>query len=361
MIIDGCSGVVDDELATHVALLRIVTAQDIEVVDHGDGPAARIRQGVAPERVISTVDPDTRHGHRSRRDHYDGYKLHVSTDIDSDLITAIEASSATTHDAAVVDALLDAEPVAVAEVIADTHYGSADTRRTLGAAGVELVAPPQPSSAPKGLFSKDAFTIDLNAGTVTCPAGHVALIIGRREGRRIQVRFPVAVCASCPLRAQCTNKPAAGRVIEIGPNEELLGPARAARWTPEFRVRYRRRARAERKIAQVKSRQTKLPWRGLIKARGWAHLRGRCAQPRPHRTPRPPRMNPTPQRRQHPHTRSTTHSDLVVTRPSRNSPEPPRTRKPLPTTQLGPGLDDDRRREGAAVGNRMAARRERVH
>jgi IS5 family transposase len=273
VIIDGCSGVVDDELATHVALLRIVTAQDIEVVDHGDGPAARIRQGVAPERVISTVDPDTRHGHRSRRDHYDGYKLHVSTDIDSDLITAIEASSATTHDAAVVDALLDAEPVAVAEVIADTHYGSADTRRTLGAAGVELVAPPQPSSAPKGLFSKDAFTIDLNAGTVTCPAGHVALIIGRREGRRIQVRFPVAVCASCPLRAQCTNKPAAGRVIEIGPNEELLGPARAARWTPEFRVRYRRRARAERKIAQVKSRQTKLPWRGLIKARGWAHLR----------------------------------------------------------------------------------------
>ena len=83
----------------------------------------------------------------------------------------------------------------------------------------------------------------------------------------------MAVCASCPLRAQCTKKPAAGRVIEIGPNEELLGPARAARWTPEFRVRYRRRARAERKIAQVKSRQTKLPWRGLIKARGWAHLR----------------------------------------------------------------------------------------
>lgn len=273
VIIDVCSTVVDDELAGHVALLRIVAAQDIEVVDGGDGPTARIRQGVAPERVISTVDPDARHGHRSRRDGYDGYKLHVSTDIDSDLITAIAASSATTHDAAVVDTLLDAEPVAVAEVIADTHYGSAATRRTLGASGVELVAPAQPSSAPKGLFSKDAFAIDLDARTITCPAGHVATIAARREGRRIQVRFPTVVCAGCPLRERCTNRPAAGRVVEINPSEELLAPARAARWTPEFRDRYGQRARAERKIAQVKSRQTKLPWRGLINAGSWAHLR----------------------------------------------------------------------------------------
>ena len=50
-----------------------------------------IRQGVAADRTISTVDPDARHGHRSRRDRYDGYKLHVSTDTESDLITAIDA------------------------------------------------------------------------------------------------------------------------------------------------------------------------------------------------------------------------------------------------------------------------------
>jgi hypothetical protein len=34
----------------------------------------RIAKGVAPERVISVVDPEARHGHRSRRDRYDGYK-----------------------------------------------------------------------------------------------------------------------------------------------------------------------------------------------------------------------------------------------------------------------------------------------
>jgi hypothetical protein len=253
--------------------LRIVAAQDIEVVDADQGPTVKIRHGVAAERVISTVDPDARHGHRSRRDRYDGYKVHVATDIDSDLITAIQATTATTHDSAVLGDLLADDPVPVAEVIADTHYGSGETRQRLADDGVELLAPAQPVSAPKGLFSKDDFEIDLTAGTVTCPAGHTAVIRVRDGRRRLQVAFASATCAACPLRQRCTNRAVDGRVIEIHPNEELLARARAMRWTPEFRDRYRQRARAERKIAQIKSRQTKIPWRGLIKAGAWASLR----------------------------------------------------------------------------------------
>lgn len=267
-IIEACVGIDDEALAQHVELLRVVAAQD--VVDNGDG-GVRIRQGVAPDRTISTVDTDARHGHRSRRDRYDGYKLHVSTDIDSDLITAIDATTATTHDATMLDGLLDADPVPVAEVIADTHYGSADQRQRLANSGVELVAPAPPATSPaKGLFSKDAFRIDLDAGTVTCPNGDVAVIPRRRTGKRTQVAF--GTCHACPLRDQCTTR-ARGRVIEINPHEELLAHARAQRWTPEFRDRYRQRARAERKIAQIKSRQTKIPWRGLTRARAWAQLR----------------------------------------------------------------------------------------
>jgi hypothetical protein len=154
MIIDACTTVDDETLVEHVELLRIVTAQDIE--DDGDG-GVRIRQGVAPDRTISTVDTEARHGHRSRKDRYDGYKLHVSTDIESDLITAVDASTATTHDATMLDELLDADPVPVAEVIADTHYGSGDQRQNLADRGIELVAPAPPSSARKGLLSKDRY------------------------------------------------------------------------------------------------------------------------------------------------------------------------------------------------------------
>jgi hypothetical protein len=271
-IAEVCGGIADDELGAHVELLAVVAAQDLEVVDEGDEPQVRVRQGVAADRVISVVDPDARHGHRSRRDRYDGYKLHLSTDADSDLITAIEATTATTHDAAVLGHLLEADPLAVAEVIADTHYGSGSTRQSLADDGVELVAPAQPPSSPKGLFSKDDFAVDLAAATVTCPAGQVVAIPTHRERRRIQIRFPTQVCAACPLRSRCTKR-AKGRVVELHPHEQLLAHARAVRWTPEFRDRYRQRARVERKIAQLKARQTKIPWRGLTKATAWARLR----------------------------------------------------------------------------------------
>ena len=61
----------DAALAGEVELLRVVSAQDVEDDDAG---GVRIAQAVAPERVISVVDPEARHGHRSRRDRYDGYK-----------------------------------------------------------------------------------------------------------------------------------------------------------------------------------------------------------------------------------------------------------------------------------------------
>lgn len=267
-VIIACGGISDPALVAEVKLLATVAAQDVE--DDGAG-GVRIAQRVAPERVISTVDPDARHGHRSRRDRYDGYKLHISVDVDSDLFVAGQATTATTGDGEVLADLIDDDPVAVAELIGDTHYGSAETRRDLAADGIEVTAPAQPASAPKGYFSKDEFSIDLEAGTVTCPAGQTATI-PTSKARRRQARFGAEVCAGCPLRERCTKR-AGGRILEINDYEELLIAARQARWTPEFRRRYRERARVERKNAQLKSRRTKLPWRGIRKANAWLKLR----------------------------------------------------------------------------------------
>jgi Transposase DDE domain/Transposase domain (DUF772) len=264
----ACGGICDPGLVAEVKLLAVVAAQDVE--DDGQG-GVRIAQRVAPERVISTVDPDARHGHRSRRDRYDGYKLHISVDVDSDLFTAGQATTATTGDGQVLEDLLEDDPVAVAEVIGDTHYGSAENRRDLADDGIELTAPAHRSSAPNGYFSKDEFSIDLESGTVTCPAGQTATI-PTTKARRRQARFDAQVCARCPLRDRCTKR-AGGRIVEINDHEELLIAARQARWTPEFRQRYRERARVERKNAQLKSRQTKLPWRGVRKANAWLKLR----------------------------------------------------------------------------------------
>ena len=171
-----------------------------------------------------------------------------------------------------LDTLLSNDPVPVADVIADTHYGSVQTRKTLGRQGIDLVAPAPPAPSPKGLFSKADFAIDLDVATITCPADHTVTIPPRTDGKRTQVRFPTSICATCPLHDRCTKR-VKGRVVEINADEEILAAARAARSTPQFQLRYRERARAERKIAQIKVRQSKIPWRGLANAIHWAELR----------------------------------------------------------------------------------------
>ena len=192
-------------------------------------------------------------------------------DADSDLLTAAAASRATIHDSVVLPRLLAADSVAVAEVLGDTHYGAAQTRRDLAGQGIELVAPAQPSSAPGGLFSKDDFVVDLYARTVTCPAGEVAIIPKPRSSGRAQARFGER-CVICPSAPRCTSSPR-GRFVEIGPDEELLAPARAGRWTAPFPDRYGQRSRIERQAAQLKYRSPKVPWRGLVKADAWLKLK----------------------------------------------------------------------------------------
>jgi hypothetical protein len=266
-VITAAGAVEDPELAEAIELLSVVAAQDVE--DDGDG-GVTIRQGVAPDRIISTVDVDARHGHRSRSDRYDGFKAHLATDVDSDLITAGVATKATASDSEVLAELLDADPLAVAEVIADTHYGAAKTRVSLGASGIELLAPAPPTSGKKDLFNKADFTIDLEEGAVICPAG-VTVAIRTSKAKRTDVRFG-GHCSACHLRSKCTTR-VGGRIVEINPAEELLQAARNARWTPEFKDRYRERARIERKNAQLKFRTQQIPWRGLTKADAWVKLR----------------------------------------------------------------------------------------
>ena len=52
-------------------LLAVVAGQDVQA---GDDGVFRIARKVAKDRVISTVDPQARHGHKSRNRRFDGYK-----------------------------------------------------------------------------------------------------------------------------------------------------------------------------------------------------------------------------------------------------------------------------------------------
>lgn len=241
-------------LAEAATLLATVLGQDLE-----EGPDGRIRiaRRVAADRVISTVDPDTRHGHKTQARGFDGYKGHVAIDPDHELVTAVAVTAGNAGDASVALALLDTELAAAVPadppvVYGDAAYGTGPLLAALDEAGAVPMVKVQPASGIPGHFTKDDFTIDLAAATVTCPAGRVARFT--RHGAGFQARFRSA-CGTCPLAERCTTS-ASGRRIEIGPHEALLTAGRAASRDPVWLADYRAtRPKVERKLAHLVRRK----------------------------------------------------------------------------------------------------------
>jgi hypothetical protein len=93
-----------DQVAQAAELLATVIGQDLE--PDGDG-GLRIARKVAADRVISTVDPEARHGHKTPSRGFDGYKGHVAVDPDAELVTATEVTPGNSGDAEVAEELLD--------------------------------------------------------------------------------------------------------------------------------------------------------------------------------------------------------------------------------------------------------------
>ena len=141
---------------------------------------------VAKDRVISTVDPEARHGHKSKSRRFDGYKLHVSLDPDSELIDDVVVTPANTPDRDAVPALVEPllEREEKPEIVGDAAYGDGATRAALEEVGITVVARVPPVRNTTGGFTKDRFVVDLDASTVTCPAEQtVAIRFSSRRGR----------------------------------------------------------------------------------------------------------------------------------------------------------------------------------
>src|SRR5437870_6406287 len=95
------------EVTQAASLLATVIGQDIEQTPDG---AFRIARRTAPDRVISTVDPEARHGHKSSAHGFDGYKGHVAIDPDSEIITEAEVGPANRGDGEMLPTLLGLAP-----------------------------------------------------------------------------------------------------------------------------------------------------------------------------------------------------------------------------------------------------------
>jgi hypothetical protein len=291
----------DGPAADALGLLALVAGQDVEPAEGSDGTDGRwrIARKVAGDRVISTVDPQARHTRKSKSVRRDGFRGHLAAEPETGLITGCEmtmAAGAGSSDAGNGVSLTardrfadcpasgagpqgspgETRPAPVTghqglEIYGDSHYGSGDARAAYRAAGHHTVIKPAPlRPAIPGGFTADDFTIDEDAGTVTCPAG-----VTRPMSSKTRTVTFGAVCAGCPLRGRCTTAKD-GRSMSIHPHEGLLRAARAQARTPQFKQAYPTRSVIERVIswtATCNGRRVKLRYLGAAKNNAWLHNR----------------------------------------------------------------------------------------
>src|SRR5271169_2294178 len=287
----------DERAASALALLALVAGQDVEPAEGSDGTDGRwrIARKVAENRVISVNDPDARHTRKSPEARRDGYRAHVAACPETGIITdekLTRASGTENSDPAVAEDFLaagtagddddrtDGEHADRGAACSqdsgddrdddrlawygDSAYGTGDLRGAICDAGHDAVIKPKPLQAPvQGGFTIDDFTVDEQAGTVTCPAGQVAQLSRTRIAT-----FGVA-CRDCPLRQRCTTCKT-GRKLVLHERDDLLRAARAD-WAADTGLRedyMAHRPNVERTIAQVatfRGRRLKLRYRGVAK------------------------------------------------------------------------------------------------
>lgn len=240
-----------NEVKEQAELLAAIVLQDVEI-DPDDG-RPRIRQGTEKDRIVSTSDPEMRHGRKSKSTRFDGHKLHVVEDEATEIILGVDVGPGNgkdgDHAAPLVEQAKD-HGVEFNEVVGDIAYSDGDTRAAVEQAGAKVIAkvPPTRNS---GYFPKTDFVIDPKTPSATCPAGHTttdAWSTTDHKGRpTLMLHFDADLCDACPLRAQCV-KGAGPRTITLNVHEARMIKARADQQRPSVKAKLRRRAVIERKI-----------------------------------------------------------------------------------------------------------------
>lgn len=264
----------DEQVKAAHDLLRELIGQDFDIDQDG---VPRLHHGTRSGRIISTVDPEMRHGRKSSQTRFDGYKLSAAaTNTSEPLITAVHVAAAGETDGPQAKHLIDAQlpgqrPV---RVLGDTAYGNGPVRAELADRGVEVLAPVPAGKVEEDVLGKQDFEINLAEGTVTCPGGHAVPIWTTSKGYS-GASFTPAMCGPCPLKERCCPG-RRRRQIRIMEHEHLLQAGRQMLKDAEVSEHLRRtRPRIERLLGLLAHRYgaRKSRYIGSAKARlqaSWA-------------------------------------------------------------------------------------------
>jgi transposase len=224
--------------------------------------------------VVSVSDPEAALGRDKLGVYRPLFNVQLLCDLDSPFILAYQVF-AQPNDNNTLGPMLERQTDLVghkvSQWLADAGYPSGEHLALAETAGVMLFAPWQEndysarkakkSEKKKVYYAKKEFRWVPEDQAYVCPNGQRLKLVGTSKQKRSgtetvlldQYRCPPQACQNCPLHAQCTPNPAAGRTISRAEHEELIEALRARMQTEEAKNLYRlRRQTVELSYADLK-------------------------------------------------------------------------------------------------------------
>lgn len=245
-----------------VEILRQVWVQQYVLIEDQLRQRERKEMPPAAQLIQNPFDIEARYSHKRGQD-WMGYKVHLTETCNDDaphLITHVHTVNATDPDINAVEPIhedLQERDLLPDDHLVDRGYTSApmlyDSQEDYG---VELFGPVVEREfwQYKNGYGIDAFTIDWEKRTVTCPQGHTSNPWTMRDHRRdhqlTRVKFKRVECEPCPVHDLCTKHPR--RTLSF--HEEGVFKAAQQRkqeqHTDEWRKQYGKRAGIEGTVSQ---------------------------------------------------------------------------------------------------------------
>lgn len=222
---------------------------------------------VAQKGVRSIVDQDARVGHKSKTDHFFGYKTEFIMTTDQRIITAVTVDHGAYVDGTDFERLMELTErtgLNIEEVYGDKAYFRKNILDRINGIKAKPYIPVSESvyriDEEKFSYNKDSDEWFCNEGNNTISRKHIK----RKNGKETyKYYFEKEKCRNCNKRSECILGKNVARVLEVGLNTPEFYSYSQEQKSQEFGEKYKSRAAHEGKNGEMKNHH------GLDRAKGY--------------------------------------------------------------------------------------------
>lgn len=220
-----------------------------------------------PDRLVSPVDPDAKHGRKSETKKFTGYKAQI-VESENDFISDIEGMAGNKYDNFGVTTMMQGlkeKGIRPDRLIGDKAYGDEPLGVRLEDLHIQMITPlKERQEGP--FFSNDQFQYfhgTQGPPRLQCPAGRETTHSDYHPWKERYFHF--TGCGDCFLKPQCT--PGNSRSVSVTPSFFFRQRKEAFNRTETYKTLMKERSKIERKNGQLKTKLglRRCRYRGLAK------------------------------------------------------------------------------------------------